>query len=106
MKNYLLAAVHVLCALILLSAACSDTGKPNLKGKWHATKSKSSLEITSNKFIITDDSPVAEDYFLKDDTLFTSFEGAQPYSRFVIQHIDKHYLKLLYPDSVSVEFTR
>jgi hypothetical protein len=106
MKNYLLAFVHIACACFLLSAACSDTGKSKLKGKWQTKDKSARLEITDKQFIITEDGPVAEDYFVKGDSIFTSFEGSQPYTRFVIQNLDDHNLKLLYPDSVTVEFTR
>jgi hypothetical protein len=106
MKNYLLAFVHVACACVLLSAACSDTEKSNLKGKWHTKDGSTRLEITGKQFIMTEDEPVAEDYFVKGDTIFTSFEGNQPYTRFVIQQLNDHSLKLMYPDSVSVEFAR
>lgn len=106
MKNYLLGLVHVACACVLLSAACSEPDKKNLKGKWQSKDGQTKLEITAKQFIMTEDAPVAEDYFVKDDSIFTSFEGNQPYTRFVIQKIDDHNLKLLYPDSVSVEFVR
>ncbi|WP_345950407.1 MULTISPECIES: hypothetical protein [unclassified Mucilaginibacter] len=106
MKNSLLVAVHVVCAFILLFAACSDSPKSNLKGKWHTSDGSTKLEITGKQFILTEDAPIAEDYFLKGDTIFTSFEGNQPYTRFVIQQLDDHNLKLLYPDSVSVAFMR
>jgi hypothetical protein len=106
MKNYLLAFLHIACACILLSAACSDTGQSKLKGKWHTKDNSTRLEITDKQFIITEGEPVAEDYFVKGDSIFTSFEGNQPYTRFVIQNLDEHNLKLLYPDSVTVEFSR
>jgi len=106
MKNTLLLLVHVVCALVLISAACSKTPKSNLKGKWH-TQDGTKLEITGKQFIMNEEgTPVAEDYFIKGDTIFTSFEGSQPYSKFVIQKMDDKNLKLLYPDSVSVEFVR
>jgi hypothetical protein len=106
MKNYLLAFVHVACAFVLLSAACSDSDKKSLKGKWHTKDGQTKLEITAKQFIMTEDAPVAEDYFVKDDSIFTSFEGNQPYTRFVIKNLDDHNLKLLYPDSVTIEFVR
>lgn len=106
MKNYLLTIIHIACACVLLSAACSDSEKSNLKGKWQTKDGQTKLEITGKQFIMTEDAPVAEDYFIKDDSIFTSFEGNQPYTRFVIQKLDDHNLKLLYPDSVTVEFVR
>jgi len=48
----------------------------------------------------------AEDYFVKGDTIYSSFQGNQPYSKFVIQKLDDHNLKLLSPDSTIMEFTK
>lgn len=107
MKTTLLILVHVICALVLISAACSETANSKLKGKWHSQKGNTNLEITENQFIINEEAaPVAEDYFVKGDTIFTSFEGSQPYSRFVIQQLDNKNLKLIYPDSTSVAFIK
>jgi hypothetical protein len=106
MKNFALILVHVASASVLLSAACSDSGTSKLKGKWHTADGHVRIEITGNQFITTEDKPLAEDYFVKGDTIFTSFEGIQPYTRFVIQKLDSRKLKLLYPDSVSVDFVR
>jgi hypothetical protein len=66
----------------------------------------SPLKITDKQFIMDNDEQNAEDYFTKGDTIFTSFEGNQPYTKFVIQKLDEHQLNLLYPDSVVVEFSR
>ena len=106
MKTFFLAFIHIACACVLLSAACANSEKSNLKGKWRTKDGSTHLEITGKQFILTEDSPIAEDYFVKGDSIFTSFEGNQPYTRFVIQNLDEHNLKLLYPDSVSVEFVR
>jgi hypothetical protein len=107
MKNYFLAFLHVACALVLVSAACSDTGKSNLKGNWHTKDCKNKLQITAKQFILNEGGePVAEDYIIKEDSLFTSFEGNQPYTKFVIEHLDDHNLKLLYPDSTAINFVR
>jgi hypothetical protein len=43
---------------------------------------------------------------VKDDTIYTSFQGNQPYSKFVVVKIDEHQLKLMYPDSSLMEFSR
>lgn len=48
----------------------------------------------------------AEDYFIKADTIFTSFEGNLPYTKFVIQKLDETQLNLVFPDSTAVEFSR
>lgn len=107
MKTSLLVVVHVICALVLISAACSETGNSKLKGKWRSHDGSSKLEITGKQFILNEQGDaLAEDYFVKGDTIFTSFQGSQPYSKFVIQQLDDKNLKLLYPDSVSVAFVR
>jgi hypothetical protein len=106
MKNLALIFVHAACAFILFFAACSDTGKKELKGNWHTPDGSTRLKITDKQFTLLNESDVAEDYFMKGDTIFTSFEGSQPYTRFVIQKLDAHNLKLLYPDSVSIDFVK
>lgn len=106
MKTFALIFVHVACAFILLSAACSDNGKNKLQGNWHSKDGSAQLKITDKEFTVMNDSPIPEDYFVKGDTIFTSFEGSQPYTRFVIQKLDGNNLTLLYPDSVSIEFQR
>ncbi len=52
------------------------------------------------------DDEEAEDYFVKGDTIFTSFEGNLPYTKFVLQKIDEKSLKLMGPDSVAIEYSR
>ena len=107
MKNFLLLFVHIACATGLFLGACSNEGQSKLKGEWESKDAGIRLKITGNKF--TEDTgtkPVAEDYFMKGDTIFTSFEGNMPYTKFVIQQLDEHTLKLLYPDSVSITFSR
>lgn len=108
MKNFILLFIHVACAVALLLGACSTgSGPEKLKGEWESKEAGIRLKITANKF--TEDTgtkPVAEDYFMKGDTILTSFEGNMPYTKFVIKQLDDHSLKLLYPDSISVTFTR
>lgn len=106
MKNALLILIHLACASILFAAACSGGTKSKLQGKWRSKDGASHLNITNKKFSEDDDTDAAEDYFLKGDTIYTSFQGNQPYTKFVIQNLDDHNLKLLYPDSVVIEFTR
>jgi len=106
MKFVALIIIHLAFAVVLLAAACSGNAKSKLKGNWRSKDGNTELKITDNEFSADNDSPVAEEYFLKGDTIFTSFEGNQPYTKFVIQHLDQHQLKLLYPDSVAIEFTR
>jgi hypothetical protein len=104
MKNAALIIVHFAIAVVLFGVACAGNTQSKLKGNWHS-KQGSVLKITDNEFIADNESP-AEDYILKGDTIFTSFEGNQPYTRFVIEHLDDHQLKLQYPDSTKVEFAR
>jgi len=106
MNKYLLILVHVACASVLIIAACSDPVKNKLQGKWQSKDGAIKLKITDKAFIMDDGEPLAEDYFTKGDTLFTSFEGNQPYTTFVVQKLDEHNLKLMGPDSVAVEYSR
>ena len=100
------AGVSIACVLLLLSTACSNPHKGRLQGEWKLKTGETKLKITGKKFAMDSDLQYAEDYFLKDDTIFTSFEGNQPYSKFVVQKLDDHELKLLSPDSTIMEFTR
>jgi hypothetical protein len=77
-----------------------------LIGSWKSKNSETSLKITDKKFITDGDEQSAEDYFTKGDTIFTSFEGNQPYTKFVIKKLGDHEMNLLYPDSVVIEFSR
>ncbi|QJD94963.1 hypothetical protein HH214_03240 [Mucilaginibacter robiniae] len=106
MKNFALVFVHIVCALILISAACSKSPHRNFKGNWHTQDGHAQLKITDKDFFLVNDSPAPEDYFMKGDTVYTSFEGNQPYTRYVIQKLDDHHLTLLFPDSVPVSFVR
>ncbi len=96
------------CAMILLSVACSPKQKrdPNLIGEWKSTTDGSKLNITDKSFMMASDSPEPEDYFVKGDTIYTSFEGNLPYTKYAIKHLDAHQLKLFTPDSTLVEFTK
>ena len=106
MNKYALIFVHVACACILLVVACSDPANTKIKGNWRAKDGVTKLNITDKGFIMDDGEAVAEDYFIKGDTIYTSFEGNQPYTNFVIQNLDDHNLKLVGPDSVSLEYSR
>lgn len=106
MKNIALLIVHFVFAVVLFAAACSGSSKSKLKGRWHAKDGTTELIITDKEFISDNDSSAAEEYFLKGDTILTSYHGNRPYTKYVIQHLDAYGLKLLYPDSVSVEFAR
>lgn len=77
---------------------------PKLIGEWHA-KDGSKLKITAKTF--TDaDSPEPEDYFVKGDTIYTSFQGNLPYTKYTIKKLDEHSLDLFTPDSVMVEYAK
>ncbi|MDB5132022.1 MAG: hypothetical protein JWR02_1771 [Mucilaginibacter sp.] len=104
MKRYIL-SLYAGFALILSVTACSDSVKTKLKGSWRSKDGLTRLNITEKGFIM-DDEAFAEEYFLKGDTIFTSFQGNQPYTSFIVQKLDDHYLKLLGPDSVAIEYGR
>ena len=106
MKRFALIFVHVACASVLLIVACSNPVKNKIQGNWRSKDGSTKLNITEKKFMLDDDDAIAEDYFLKDDTIFTSFQGNQPYTSFVVQKLDDHYLKLMGPDSIAVEYSR
>ena len=106
MNKYLLIFVHVACASVLIFAACSSPVKSKIQGNWQSKDGSIKLNITDKSFTMDDGEPIAEDYFVKGDTVFTSFQGNQPYTTFVVQKLDEHNLKLMGPDSVAVEYKR
>jgi hypothetical protein len=108
MKTYTLTFIRLACACLLLTAACIIIiiiNQPNkkLQGSWKSKDGITNLKITEKQFTLDNE---AEDYFLKGDTIFTSFEGNLPYTKFVIQKLDEKQLNLMFPDSVAVEFSR
>jgi len=106
MNKYLLILVHVATAAMLVTAACSSPAKNKLQGQWQSKDGSVKLKITDKSFMMDDGEPIAEDYFTKGDTVFTSFEGNQPYTAFVVRKLDEHNLKLMGPDSIAVDYTR
>jgi hypothetical protein len=108
MKIITFVIIGMACVLMLLSVACSHKQKkdPNLIGEWKSTADASKLNITDKGFMMTNDSPEPEDYFVKGDTIYTSFEGNLPYTKYAIKHLDAHKLKLFTPDSTLVEFSK
>lgn len=100
------AVLGVLCTVLLLATACSNSHKSKLQGDWTLKSGETKLKISGKKFAMDSDLQYAEDYFVKGDTIFTSFEGNQPYTKFIVQKLDDHELKLLSPDSTVMEFTR
>jgi hypothetical protein len=108
MKKYAFLFIAISGVAMLVSACGSEKkeSNPKLIGSWKSKNSESSLKITDKKFIMDGDEQSAEDYFTKGDTIYTSFEGNQPYTKFVIKKLDAQALSLVYPDSVVVEFAR
>lgn len=106
MNKYLLIFVHIACASVLITAACSSPVQTKLQGSWKTKDGAVKLNITDKSFTMDDGEPIAEDYFIKGDTVYTSFEGNQPYTAFVVQKLDEHHLKLIGPDSIAVDYTR
>ncbi|WP_374951504.1 hypothetical protein [Mucilaginibacter sp.] len=108
MKTYILILIHIASAFVLLNFACSkQQTNSKLQGTWKSKDGGTVLKITGKQFTLQDNSaPVPEDYFVKGDTILTSFEGNQPYTKFVIQHLDDKNMKLMFPDSVAIEFSR
>lgn len=96
--------------LLLFAAACgAEPEHPvnkKLVGKWMSKNGDTRLEITDKGFTMDDGKPVTEDYFVLNDTIFTSYEGSRPFTKFLIKNLDDHKLTLFYPDSDIVEFSR
>jgi hypothetical protein len=106
MKKFALITIHLACASVLITAACSNPVKSKLQGNWKSKDGSVKLLITDKNFTMDDGEAIDEDYFVKDDTIFTSFQGNQPYTNFVVQKLDEHSLQLMGPDSVAVEYSR
>ncbi|HEY4195324.1 MAG TPA: hypothetical protein VGM63_07300 [Mucilaginibacter sp.] len=102
MTKYLL----IVSISVLSVIGCSNSHKGKLQGNWKLKTGDTRLKITDKKFAMDSDLEYAEDYFVKGDTIFTSFQGNQPYTKFVVQILDDHDLKILSPDSTVMEFTR
>ena len=95
------------CIIMLLPVACNNNKtNPKLVGVWKSKTDGSLLKITEKQFTMESDAPDAEDYFVKGDTIFTSFQGNLPYTKYAILKLDDHSLKLFTPDSTSIEFTK
>ena len=103
-------ALIYLLAFFVLSLSfltcTNNSAYKKLEGKWSSKDGITKLHITNKQFTINDGQPVTEDYFVKNDTIFTSYQGGTPYSKFLIKNLDEHKLTLFYPDSDIVEFTR
>ena len=107
MKIHPLIFIIIAGLLMLMSVACTNhKSNPKLVGVWTSKKDGSKLKITDKQFTMESDAPDAEDYFVKGDTIFTSFEGNLPYTKYAIKQLDEHSLKLFTPDSTVVEFSK
>ncbi|SEP30949.1 hypothetical protein SAMN05428947_110183 [Mucilaginibacter sp. OK283] len=110
MKKYPLVVVPVVYVLILFACNSNQTAKSEVNrkliGKWVSKDGATKLEITEKGFTTDDGQPVTEDYFVQKDTIFTSYQGSRPYTKFLIKNLDDHKLTLFYPDSDLVEFAR
>ncbi len=106
MNKFALIFMHFICASVLLIVACSNRTPNKFMGTWHTKNGEIKLKITDKAFTLDEGQAIAEEYFIKGDTIFTSFEGNQPYTGFVVQKVDEHYLKLMGPDSVAMEYIR
>lgn len=106
MKTLFLIAVHLVFAVLLLAMSCSNATQDKLQGNWISKDGKTKLKITGKGFAMDHEAEVPEQYFVKGDTIFTSFEGNQPYTKFIIQKLETNKLTLLDPDSERIEFVR
>jgi hypothetical protein len=106
-KNALIVPI---VALVLLAFACNTEPEhqvnTKLVGKWQSKDGNTKLEITDKGFTMDDGKPVTEDYFVNNDTIFTSYQGSRPFTKFLIKDLNDHKLTLFYPDSDLVEFSR
>jgi hypothetical protein len=105
-KTYLNVLLILVCVLGFISCKNAPV-KSKLKGSWHSKDKKTGLKITAKEFILDEgQEPIAESYFVKGDTIFTSYEGAEPFTKFAIKDLTDSSLTLVYPDSTTVEFVR
>lgn len=106
MKKNLLPLLVLIIVATAFTACEKHESNKKVQGDWKSKDGTISLKVTDKKFIMDGDEQNAEDYFTKGDTIFTSFEGNQPYTKFAIKKLDEKSMSLLYPDSVLVEFSR
>jgi lipopolysaccharide export LptBFGC system permease protein LptF len=94
---------------ILLIYSCSQpapAANKKLEGNWKSKDGTTKLSITDKDFIMDDGQASKEDYFVKSDTIYTSYQGSRPYTKFCIKELTESKLTLCYPDSDIVEFSR
>lgn len=94
---------------MLLIYSCSQSApvaNKKLEGNWKSKDGTTKLSITDKDFIMDDGQASKEDYFVKSDTIYTSYQGSRPYTKFCIKELTDSKLTLCYPDSDIVEFSR
>ena len=107
MKKTDLLFVVLLSVMNVFFGCNNPSAKNRIIGKWQSKDGKTKLKITPKNFTLDEgDGPIAENYFVKGDTLFTSYEGSQPYTKFVVKDLADKSFTLVYPDSTLVEFIR
>lgn len=101
--------ILLLLVFFLVANSCQQkqSSKSKIQGKWRSEDGKTGLTITQNEFTLDEgEEPIAESYFIKGDSIFTSYEGSQPFTKFAIKNLSDKTLTLVYPDSTSVNFVR
>jgi len=106
MKKYDLILVHVATAGVLLAVACSSPATNKLQGKWTSKDGKTKLQISAKHLTMDDKALIPEQYFMHGDTIYTSYQGTSPYTKFVVQKLNDNDLTLIDQDSTSMEFSR
>ncbi|MVN23266.1 hypothetical protein [Mucilaginibacter arboris] len=106
MKNYL--QYIVISFFVIVFTSCKNPAEKNkIMGNWRSEDKKTGLKITAKEFTLDEgEDPIAESYFVKGDTIFTSYEGAQPYTKFAVKDLTDKSMTLVYPDSTTVTFVR
>ncbi len=102
-------SILLLPLFFLMALGCRQqiAAKNKICGKWHSEDGKTRLTITQKEFTLDEgDEPIAENYFVKGDSIFTSYQGSRPFTKFTIKNLLDKSLTLVYPDSTSVNFVR
>ncbi len=106
MKKYLFLTVFFAASIVLVSCK-NQSVKSKIIGNWKSVDGKTGLKITQKEFILDEgEEPIAENYFIKGDTIFTSYEGSQPYTKFGFKELSEKSMTIIYPDSTSKKFVR
>ena len=104
-KNSML--LLLLFFLVVLGCRQQSSAKNNIRGKWHSEDGKTRLTITQKEFTLDEgDEPIAENYFVNGDSIFTSYQDSRPFTKFTIKNLSDKNLTLVYPDSTLVKFMR